>query len=150
MGVPFMQLLEGKSHMMCKIRNWEHFQHYKDRNPPWVKLHFSLLTSQDWVMLDDTSRVLAIACMLVASRNEGMIDCSLKGLSYLRRVAYLNSQPDVNPLIECGFLEVASGCKRMLADARPETETETETEGDSLPREELLPPRLKVTTGGLG
>lgn len=117
---------------MCKVRNWEHFQHYKDRNPPWVKLHFSLLTSQDWVMLDDASRVLAIACMLVASRNEGNVDCSQKGLAYLKRVAYLNSDPDVKPLIECGFLEVASDCKQMLANARPETETETEKIKDIL------------------
>lgn len=26
-----------------KVRNWEQFQHYKDRNPPWIKLHFALL-----------------------------------------------------------------------------------------------------------
>jgi hypothetical protein len=100
-----------------RVKNWRQFQHYKDRNPPWIKLHFSMLASADWVVLDDRSRVLAVACMLVASRNEGLIDGSKFGLEYLRRVAYLHQTPDLNPLIECGFLEPASGCKRMLADA---------------------------------
>jgi hypothetical protein len=103
--------------MKFRVKNWQKFQHYKDRNPPWIKLHFSLLASRDWVMLDDASRVLAIACMLVASRSEGEIDGSEDGLAYLQRVAYLNKTPNLNPLIKCGFLESASGCKQMLADA---------------------------------
>ena len=111
--------------MKFTVKNWGLFQHYKDRNPPWIKLHFSLLSSSDWVMLDDASRVLAVASMLVASRNGGVIDGSEAGLAYLKRVAYLNKTPNLKPLISCGFLEPASGCKQMLADARPETEEET-------------------------
>lgn len=124
--------------MKYRVRNWHQFQHYKDRNPPWIKLHFSLLSSPDWVMLDDASRVLAIACMLIASRNDGEIDGSANGLAYLKRVAYLNKQPTLKPLIECGFLECASGmladASALQANARPETEErqrreETEAEG---------------------
>lgn len=110
--------------MKLRVRNWRQFQHYKDRNPPWIKLHFSILSSSDWVTLDDACRVLAIACMLIASRSEGEIDGSEAGLAYLQRVAYLNELPNLSSLIECGFLEPASTCKRMLASARPETETE--------------------------
>ena len=54
-----------------KVKNWEQFQHYKDRNPPWIKMHFAVLASEDWVLLDDSSRVLMVACMLVASRMRG-------------------------------------------------------------------------------
>lgn len=114
------------------VKSWERFQHYKDRNPPWIKLHFELLASETWVMLDDASRVLAIACMLIASRNEGKIP---NNPDYLKRVAYLNKRPDFTPLIEIGFLEIpladASITYQTQADARPETETyreETETE----------------------
>ena len=106
--------------MQLRVKNWREFQHYRDRNPPWIKLHFSLLSSPDWVMLDDSARVLAVACMLLASRSEGVIDGSPDGLGYLQRVAYLKKPPDLTPLITCGFLESASGCKQMLADARPE------------------------------
>jgi len=37
--------------LTLKVKNWEKYQHYKDRNPPWIKLHFELLTSADWVPL---------------------------------------------------------------------------------------------------
>ncbi len=100
-----------------KVKNWAQFQHYKDRNPPWIKLHFALLSSPDWVMLDDASRVLAVACMLIASRNAGSIP---DDPAYLKRVAYLNKLPNINPLIECGFLERASSCKQEQAEFRPE------------------------------
>ena len=109
---------------ILQVRNWATYQHYKDRNPPWIKLHFSLISSKDWVMLDDASRVLALACMLIASRSElgeGRFEADP---DYIQRVAYLNTVPDFNPLINTGFLVVASGCKQMLANARPETETE--------------------------
>jgi hypothetical protein len=104
------------------VRNWAKFQHYKDRNPPWIKLHFELLSSRDWVMLDDAGKLLAVACMLIASRNEGKVPCDP---DYISRVAYIK-RVNFKPLIECGFLDVDSSCKQVLADACPETETETD------------------------
>jgi len=110
--------------MMYYVKNWREHQHYKDRNPPWIKLHTALLSSADWVMLDDASRVLAVASLLIASKNDGYIDGSEQGLQYLQRVAYLNSPPDLKPLIETGFLIDASGmladASTLQADARPE------------------------------
>ena len=130
---------EGAS-MRYRVRNWDRFQHYKRRNPPWIKLHVELLASRDWVTLSDASRVLAIACMLLASKNDGEIDWDPE---YIKRVAYLNSCPDLNPLLECGFLEplqsdagvpqadastVQARHKQMRTNAEPETETEVETD----------------------
>ena len=97
-----------------RIRNWHKFQHYKDRNPPWIKLHYDLLSSRDWVMLDDTSKLLAVVCMLLASRNDGFVPDDPE---FIQRVAYLKKPADLKPLIKCGFLEVAdSDRKQMLAD----------------------------------
>lgn len=114
-----------------RVRNWTQFQHYKDRNPPWIKLHFALLSSEDWVTLDDASKLLAVVCMLVASRNEGMVP---NNPAYLKRVAYLDRLPKLKPLIDCGFLEIPQADAIRLqandsaaqADARPETETDTD------------------------
>lgn len=114
-----------------KVKNWEQFQHYKDRNPPWIKLHFALLASEDWVTLDDASKLLAVVCMLIASRNNGLIP---NNPDYLKRVAYLDRRPKLKPLLDCGFLEIPQADASTVlapasapqADARPETETETE------------------------
>jgi hypothetical protein len=124
--------------MRYAIRNWSEFQHYTKRNPPWVKLHFSLLSSADWVMLDDASRVLAVACMLLASRNEGCIDGSTQGVHYLKRVAYLNSSPNLKPLVACGFLIPLADASTTQADARPETEAETEEEAHIMVHERTV------------
>lgn len=124
--------------MILRIRNWGKYQHYKDRCPPWIKLHFQLLSSRDWVALADASRVLAVACMLVASQSDGEPGEFEADPAYLKRVAYLNSEPDFKPLINCGFLEVvdgvladASGCKRMQAKATTEAYKATETETEN-------------------
>ena len=112
-----------------RIRNWDKYQHYRDRNPPWVKLHFSLLSSADWVTLSDADRVLLVVCMLLASKSGGEVPGDP---GYIQRVAYLPKRPNLENLIRCGFLVcddasmMLADASTMLADARPETETETE------------------------
>lgn len=124
-----------------QVRNWTQFQHYKNRNPPWIKLHFALLASEDWVALDDASRLLAVVCMLIASRNEGMVP---NKPDYVRRVAYLDDLPDFSPLISCGFLEIPQAdASTPQADARPE-----ERRGDQ--RREREEGGAEAPTGGKG
>lgn len=116
-----------------RIRNWSRYQHYKDRNPPWIKLHVEILQSEDWVLLDDASKLLAVVCMVVAAKDNGEFNGNP---AYLKRVAYLDKTPNLNPLIECGFLEKVladdSACEQEQANVRPEKET-YRTEIDSEP-----------------
>lgn len=100
-----------------QIKNWGEHQHYKNRNPPWIKLKVDILSSRDWVMWSDASRALAIVCMVLASKTGGQIDGSETGLAYLKRAGYLNSRPDLKPLIESGFLIPKEDASKMLADA---------------------------------
>lgn len=55
------------------IVGWQRFQHYKDRDPPWVKLYRDLLTSESWVLGTDHSRLLQVASILLAARYENKI-----------------------------------------------------------------------------
>lgn len=134
--------------MEYKIKNWDQFQHYKDRNPPWIKLHFSLLSSEDWVMLDDASRLIAVVIMLVASRNNGVIDGTAKGLNYLQRIAYLDKKPNLKPLINSGFLVPVqaddSECKQMIAD---DTQEDMQSRADQIILEDNSCPELKKAPG---
>jgi hypothetical protein len=86
---------------LYKIKNWEKFQHYKDRNPPWIKLHCELMHSEDWVVLSDASKLLLIVCMMVGSKDQGNVP---NNPAYIKRVGYLDKLPDFKPLLECGFL----------------------------------------------
>lgn len=125
-----------------RIRNWSRYQHYQNRCPPWIKLHYELLSSRDWVMLADASRVLAVASMLLASRNDGTVPADP---DYVQRVAYLHEPPDFQPLVDIGFLVPLAHASTLQADAstlqadatkpppRGEGETETEGEGEYAP-----------------
>lgn len=120
-----------------RIVNWDRFQHYKDRNPPWIKLHRELLTSETWVSASNEGRVLAIAIMMLAAATGNEIRADTR---YLRRVAYLDFEPDLNELVKLGFVEIVgkntetlAHASTVLADARPETETEKSTVLNSLP-----------------
>jgi len=125
---------------MLRIRNWEKFQHYKDRNPPWIKLHKDLLMSEQWVIATDAQRALLIAIMLLAARNDNAIP---ENPAYIQKVAHLDETPDLSWLVDVGFCDrcVANATVSVanatvgVADATQntpfvysETETEAETE----------------------
>ena len=97
-----------------RIVNWASFQHYRDRAPPWIKLHRELLSSRVWVNSTDQSRVLAIASMLLAAATDNKIP---NDPAYVRRVAYLDGDPDFAPLIANGFIEIIDEDGNLLADA---------------------------------
>lgn len=79
-------------------------------------------------MADDASRALAIASMVLASRDNAN-DGSFNGdPQFVRRVAYLNSSPNFNLLINCGFLECASG--NITNDSKPLASCNTEERRD--------------------
>ena len=122
---------ELKDYPLLRIKNWQKFQHYTKRRPPWIKLHFGTLSSKDWVMSSDSTRLLAVVCMLVASQSETMDGRFEADPEYFQRLARLDTPPDFNPLITLGFLEYASNCKQVQADATPEqrqSRAETKTE----------------------
>jgi len=55
-----------------KIKNWDKFQHFKDRRPPWIKLYRDILDDPDWHELDgDTAKTL-ISLWLIASEDKNM------------------------------------------------------------------------------
>lgn len=54
--------------MILVIAKWDELQHYKDRDPTWVKLYRDLLSSEAWVLGTDASRLVQIASILLAAR----------------------------------------------------------------------------------
>ncbi len=118
------------------IKNWKNYQHYKDRNPPWIKLHRELLTSETWVSLSDENRVLAIAIMLLAAATDNKIRADVR---YVQRAAYLNRLPDFQPLIDIGFIDIIEQNSDIASNnlaSDTECLTRAETEGEERRAEE--------------
>ena len=116
--------------MLLQPKNWAVFQHYKDRCPPWIKLHRDLLNDRVFMCLPLASKALAPLLWLLASESkDGIFDGSLDELVFRLHITPKDYQDGVKPLIDNGFFTVA--CE-MLAErlqvAIPETETEAERE----------------------
>lgn len=116
----------------AQVKNWKEFQHYKDRSPPWLKLHKTLLDDFSFQMLPIASKALAPMLWLLASENNaGEVDIDLDFLSFRLRWPKSDIQSGLSPLIDKGFLIVASDVlAECLQDACLEGERETEAERD--------------------
>jgi hypothetical protein len=115
--------------MLLQPKNWAVFQHYKDRCPPWIKLHRDLLNDRSFMRLPIASKAIAPMLWLLASESkDGVFDGSLDELVFRLHITPKEYQDGVKPLIDNDFFNVVSGmiaeCKQ---DAIPETERETET-----------------------
>ncbi len=122
--------------MFLRIKEWSKYQHYKHRNPPWIKLYREFIHSYTWIAGNVYDRELAIACMLLAASLDNKIPADI---SYLARLAHLSRFPDFTFLINTQFVELLEDTGEIVQDASkalavcvqyapPELETETETE----------------------
>lgn len=116
--------------MLLQPKNWAVFQHYKDRCPPWIKLHRDLLNDRVFMRLPLASKAIAPLMWLLASESkDGIFDGSMDELMFRLHISDKEYQQGVKPLIDNGFFTVACD---MLAErlqvAIPETETEAERE----------------------
>lgn len=113
------------------VRGWAELQHYKDRAPPWIKLHRKLIDNYDFCCLPVASKALApLIWLLAAETNDGTVNLDPEWLAFRLRWDIHTVREGLTPLIDKGFLDVASG---VLADCyQPDTpETETEGEGET-------------------
>jgi hypothetical protein len=55
------------------VKNWATHQHYKDRMPPWIKLHMALLDDYEFSRLRDASKAHLTLIWLLASRENGRV-----------------------------------------------------------------------------
>jgi len=119
--------------MLLQPKNWAVFQHYKDRCPPWIKLHRDLLNDRVYMRLPIASKAIAPMLWLLASESkDGVFDGSLDELVFRLHISEKEYKDGVKPLIDNDFFTVVSGVlAERLQDAIPETETETERETET-------------------
>ena len=55
------------------VKNFEKYQHYKDRNPPWIKLHRTLLSDYEFTKLEDYQKGQLMLIWLLSSQTDNKI-----------------------------------------------------------------------------
>ena len=114
--------------MILTVKGWREFQHYRNRTPPWIKLHRHLLDDMAWHGLPDAAKAMAPMLWLLASESkDGSIDTSVDQLAFRLRTDSQRIDSALRPLIAAGFVicEQAAG-----AESEGETESEAESEGE--------------------
>ena len=84
-----------------RVKAWETHQHYRDRSPPWIKLHLALLTDYDWACLPDATKGHLTGIWLLASRENGRIPDDPK---WVAAKIGARSRVDLELLVNVGFL----------------------------------------------
>lgn len=108
---------------MLQVKDWASFQHYKDRNPPWIKLQTDTFQNYDFSCLQSASKLLAICIWTLASRSkEGFVP---HNFDYIKRWGQLGNditEKHLKELIDKGYLvDVANPLADCKQGARPET-----------------------------
>jgi uncharacterized phage protein (TIGR02220 family) len=125
------------------VKNWSEFQHYKDRDPPWIKLHRTLLADYEFSRLQDASKAHLMLIWLFASQSNGRIPDDPE---FLRDKLSLKKPPDLKFFVDHGLLipeqdaskALQTGASKALALARSQeaeaykaSETETPLSGST-------------------
>ena len=66
--------------MTYRVKNWEKFQHYRDRNPPWIRFYVEVLddykadgAENDFHALPDDAKLTMVLIWALASRYGGVL-----------------------------------------------------------------------------
>ena len=123
-----------------RVKNWQDFQHFKDRRPPWIKLYREILDDPDWHSLSGDDAKTLIMIWLLASEDkamEGNIP-DLRTVAFRLRSTESKVNQSLNKLSKWLYQDdimLISSCHQVDI---PETETETETETEKRRDRDIL------------
>ena len=96
-----------------RVVNLDQYQHYKDRNPPWIKLHNTLLSSYEYGILPDASKAHLLMIWLLASRHNNLLPCDPR---WIGERVQATGKVDLDRLIRSGFLAVIPDASTDASD----------------------------------
>jgi hypothetical protein len=110
-----------------EIHNWDRFQHYRDRDPVWIKNYTALLSDDDYLALSTHLRAVLHGLWLMYASSRCRIRVDTASLS--RHLQCRVRLADLVSLNDAGFLHFRASkpLARRYQDASPEEEKEVET-----------------------
>lgn len=118
-----------------KIKNWKEFQHYKDRDPKWIKLYTKLLNDDEWFSLDPKHAKVLVMLWLLASEDpllDGNLP-SVKKIAFRLRMSETSLESTLSSLSHWVEQPASNTLANGYQHASSELETETykeEREGE--------------------
>ena len=118
-----------------RIKNWDRFQHFKDRKPIWIKLYRDLLDDLNWHELDGKSAKALVMIWLIASEDLGKLP-ETKTLAFRLRMSEKETKEVVTKLsqwLEQDDINTISGVYQddMPEKRREETDKDKEKEKET-------------------
>jgi len=135
----------SRTHMLS-VKNFDKFQHYRDRAPAWIKLYSSLLEDYEFSMLPDAAKSHLLMIWLLASKLNNSIP---NNPDWIRNRINASEPVDVALLIRTGFLvDTEQDASKMLQtdenlcslEERREREEEKRVEAEAEPGAIAQPP----------
>lgn len=99
-------------------RDWREFQHYRDRRPPWIKLHRELLNDPAFMGLPLAAKGFATMLWLLACESQdGTVSAKPEYIAFRLRMTAREAGEQLKSLADSGLFLFASD---VLADASGE------------------------------
>ena len=111
------------------VRNWEKFQHYSKRRPPWIKLHREIMDDYEFQMLSLAAKALAPCIWLIASEGEkGRFRADSDYLAFRTHIPEDVISQAIDELERVGFIRLSS--VPLAEGFQPAPESLSEVEGE--------------------
>jgi len=106
-----------------RIKNWDRFQHFKDRKPIWIKLYRDLLDDLNWHNLDPKLAKALVMIWLIASEDCGQLP-EIKSLAFRLRTSEKDTKDIVTRLSTWLEQDDINGISSVYQDDMPEKRRE--------------------------
>ena len=120
-----------KNRTYIHIVGWEAMQHYKKPKPPWIKVYRDILNEYDFMNLTVDLKYTLFALWLLAAETDNSI---IDDEEYIRDRLRLTEVPDLDKLVEAGYITRDREKSRLslvsVEESKEETEEETKTDGN--------------------
>lgn len=116
------------------VKNFDKYQHYRDRNPPWIKFHHATLGDYEFNRLPDAVKWHLVGIWSLASQHN---NCLPFDSAWIQQRIGAVERVDLNALAEAGWLLVQHASK---TGARRQRKATSETEAQEQAEEEKIPP----------
>lgn len=105
------------------VKNFEKFQHYKERCPPWIKIHRSIFEDYEFECLQDSSKLHLVLIWVLASQCDNKIRADPQ---WIKRKIGVKGPVDIQVLVDKGFLVMEGGCVQDASKLHTNADSEAE------------------------